>query len=99
MIYDSQVSALAELSINTSLSLTLLANESASRIGPVTGRGQGIAPTMLRLRKPMRVWWRWNVSFLSPGHFTQSVIRQQSLRCNPNAYPSLPVRIIEGSLK
>ena len=59
----------------------LLANESASRIGPVTGRPQGIAPTMLRLRKPVHAWWQRNVSFPSPGHFTLCVIRQQSLYC------------------
>ncbi len=57
----------------------LLANESASRIGPVTGRAQGIAPTMRRLRKPVRAWWQRNVSFPSPGHSTLYVIRQQSL--------------------
>src|SRR6266536_2343271 len=59
--------------------VTLLANESASRIGPVTGRAQGIAPTMRRLRKPVRAWWQRNVSFPSPGHSTLYVIRQQSL--------------------
>src|SRR6266704_788299 len=59
--------------------VTLLANESASRIGPVTGRAQGIAPTMLRLCKPVRAWRQRNVSFPSPGHFTLCVIRQQRL--------------------
>ena len=38
---------IAGLSLRTWSRKTLLANESASRIGPVTGRAQGIAPTML----------------------------------------------------
>src|SRR6266496_4456160 len=68
-----------QASLPTPPFVTLLANESASRIGPVTGRAQGIAPTMRRLRKPVRAWWQRNVSFPSPGHSTLYVIRQQSL--------------------
>jgi len=43
------------------------------------GRPQGIAPTMVRLRKLMRIWRQRKVSFLSRGNFTLCVICQQSL--------------------
>ena len=60
--------------------LTLLANESASGIGHRHRATTRVAPTMLRLRKPVRAWWQRNVSFPSLGHFTLCVIRQQSQR-------------------
>jgi hypothetical protein len=40
-----------------------------------------VAPTILRLRKPVRAWRQRNVSFPSHGHFTLCVIRQQSRSC------------------